>query len=152
MHTTTRSRFRGNSFILPVILGLVGLLAACSAPSPSPTPTIAHANPQLVCQQIDRPGALDCRAALAVAVAALPPGDRPIRARFDYGTYCALVSGCGLSGPAGRTDFGLVWFSYADPTHMEYVYVVADAAGRPRLGSTLSASPPPVMSIPTPIP
>jgi hypothetical protein len=129
---------------------LLWAVAGCASPSPSPTLTAA--NLQRVCEQLNRPAALDCHQALAVAVAALPPGDRPIRATFHYGTYCAMTSGCGFSAPANRVDFGLVTFSYAGNAHQEYIYVVADVFGRLRLGSTLSAFPPPLMSVPTPIP
>ena len=85
-----------------------------------------------------------------MAIGALPPGDRPIRATFAYDTYCAMELGCGFGG--NRVDLGLVYFVYAGTTHQEYVYVVTDASGHPRLGSTLSASPPPPGSVPTPIP
>jgi hypothetical protein len=129
--------------LLPIML----FMAGCAAPSP----TVAPANPQLGCPAITPPGALDCKAALAVAIAALPQGDQPITAKFEYGTYCALSSGCGL-GQASRTNFGLVTFTYPGGGRREYVYVVADATGQPRLGGTLSSSPPPFMSVPTPIP
>jgi len=110
------------------------------------------ANLQRECQQVDRPGAIDCQVALGLAIAALPLGDHPDLAVFAYGTYCGTTSGCDLSAPANRVDFGLVTFSYADDTHHEYVYVVADRDGRLHLGGTLSASPPPLMSVPTPVP
>jgi hypothetical protein len=85
-----------------------------------------------------------------VAISALRPGDRPIRALFMYGTNCASIAGCGYANPlAGRVDFGLVTFSYPGNTHSAYVYVMADAFGRPQLGGTLSPSPPPLMSEPS---
>jgi hypothetical protein len=124
---------------------------ACATVIPSPL----AASPELVCfggTLSSRPEAIDCREALGVAIAALPPGDRPIRAVFEYGTYCGATSGCGLTPQANRADFGLVTFSYAGTRRQEYIYIAADASGRPRLGGTLSASPPPLMSVPTPIP
>jgi hypothetical protein len=128
------------------------LLAMTAAGCVSPSPTSAPPSPQLACAQTTLPRALDCREALAVAIAALRQGDNPVRASFEYGTYCGATSGCGTSPQKNRADFGLVTFSYAGNTHSEYVYVVADASGQPRLGSTLTSSPPPIMSVPTPIP
>jgi hypothetical protein len=143
--------------ILRTALLGAGLLSfvACTTVVPSPSATPQAASPELVCggQAVSsRPGAIDCREALALAITALPPDDRPIRAWFEYGTYCAATSGCGFTAAANRVDFGLVTFSYAGTTRQEYIYVVADKSGRPRLGGTLSSSPPPLMSIPTPIP
>jgi hypothetical protein len=103
--------------------------------------------PVIVCDNLRpvRPEALDCREALAVAITALPFGDEPTRAEFQYGTYCAMSSGCGFSGPGNRVDFGYAIFSYAGTTRHEYVSIAADANGRPRLAGTLSSSPPPFM-------
>lgn len=86
-----------------------------------------------------------------MAISALPPDDRPIRAMFMYGTNCGSISGCGYAdySAANRVDFGLVTFSYPGDTHWEYVYVMADESGRPQLGSTLSPSPPPLFSVPS---
>jgi hypothetical protein len=131
----------------------VGLLSivACATVLPSPSAV----SPELVCvgsTLSSRPGAVDCHAAVALAITALPAGDRPIRAVFWYGTYCGASSGCGLSPQANRADFGLVTFSYAGSTRQEYIYIVAYGRGRLRFGGTLSASPPPLMSVPTPIP
>lgn len=83
---------------------------------------------------------------------ALSPGDRPIRASFVYGTYCAMSPGCAISGLADRVDFGYAVFSYEDAERHEYVYVAADAEGKPRLAGQLSTSPPAFMAVPTPIP
>ena len=132
--------------ILRTVL-LCGLLSLVACATSHPV--------DLVCYDTvlsSRPGAIDCREALTVAITALPPGDHPVRAEFDYGTNCGATSGCGLTPQANRADFGLVTFSYAGAARQEYMYVVADASGRPRLGGTLSASPPPLMSVPTPIP
>jgi hypothetical protein len=127
-------------------------VAGCASPSPSPAATHAADSPQIVCRQSTRPGALDCHQALAVAISDLPPGDRPIRASFEYGTYCGSTSGCGFSPQANRVDFGLVYFSYAGSGRQKYIYIAADADGKPRLAGQLSSSPPPLMSVPTPIP
>jgi hypothetical protein len=140
--------------VAPLRFAWVGvlLMAVAGCAAPSPTPTVSPGNPQLVCIGTVLRLALDCHQALAVAIAALPQGDRPIRAVFEYGTYCGSTSGCGMSPQKNRADFGLVTFSFPGNMHQEYVYVVADAMGVPRLGGTLSSSPPPLMSVPTPIP
>ena len=136
------------------------LLSACGAsPKPSTTPSVptfpsqasapTPANPELDCEQSSKVGALNCRAALAAAIAALPPGDRPIRAVFRYGTNCADIAGCGFNPMSGRVDFGLVTFSYPGDTHWEYIYIMADASGRLHFGSRLSSSAPPLFSEPS---
>jgi hypothetical protein len=129
---------------LRVAVASVGLLSVVAC---APRPTI-------ICNDLRsiRPEAIDCREAVAVAITALPLGDEPTSAEFQYGTYCALTSGCGLTEPANRVDFGLVTFNYGNSPRHEYVYVAADANGRLRLAGTLSSSPPPLLSVPTPIP
>ena len=139
----------------PVLLWVLcgGMSVSGCSGSAFPTPTPAPANPELVCHPLPtRIEELDCHEALAVAIDALPPGDRPIRASFVYGTNCADTAGCGISPAANRTDFGLVTFSYAGTEYREYLYVVADESGRARLGGVLSSAPPPLMSVPTPVP
>jgi hypothetical protein len=109
------------------------------------------ANPELECHQSTDPGALDCREALDLAISALPPGDLPTTATFTYGANCGDTS-CGYySAPAYRVDFGLVTFGYAGDSDREYVYVVADEDGRLHLAGTISFSPPPLLSVPTPV-
>ena len=148
-----------------VAVAVMALLSACvasptpsltsSRPTPSPptpTPTAIPANPELECHQSTDSGAVDCRAALALAISALPPGDLPRRAVFTYGTNCGSTSCGGHSPEDFGVDFGLVTFSYADDdTHREYVYVVADDDGRLQLAGAISSSPPPVLSVPTPV-
>jgi hypothetical protein len=86
-------------------------------------------------------------------VSALPPGDLPTHASFGYGPNCGSIAGCGYALPYSRVDFGLVTFFYGnfDITHHEYVYVVADHDGRLQLAGEISASPPPIFSVPTPV-
>lgn len=136
--------------LLRVACAGVLLLAVGGCATASPTPHVAPPNPQLVCQQNPRPAALSCREALAVAIAALPPGDRPTRAFFDYGTYCAMSPGC-LMGrvPSPRVDFGFVVFNYAGATATEFVWVAADAYGKPRVAGPLRSGLPAILSMPS---
>ena len=98
------------------------------------------------------PAPINCDAALALAISALPPGDLPTLAIFTYGTNCGAIAGCGLEPEYFRVDFGLVTFRYEGDTHWEFVYVVADEDGRLQLAGEISPSPPSVLSVPTPIP